>query len=174
MNLENVIVAERLSRVLTQDIFLKWKLKYFYQFWQVVWWPIQNYSLNYTIYDQVYTAEIPSFVESFLANIAYRYKRQFNFNPDLFVDRSLSRDNFKFNLDNLPPDEQGPLVKWILDYFNPGQSLLDEEEQLPHMGPWFQFQTSCCNVYNVNMRWTLFLLQFFRRIKPFTVQLVLK
>ena len=75
----------------------------------------------------------------FLANIAYRYKRQFNFNPDLFVDRSLSRDNFKFNLDNLPTDEQGPLVKWILDYFNPGQSLLDEEEQLPHMGPWFRF-----------------------------------
>ena len=68
MNLENVIVAERLSRVLTQDIFLKWKLKYFYQFWQAVWWPIQNYSLNYTIYDQVYTAEIleiPNFVESF-------------------------------------------------------------------------------------------------------------
>ena len=43
----------RKKSVEKSDILLKWKLKYFYQLWQAVWWPIQNYSLNYTIYDQV-------------------------------------------------------------------------------------------------------------------------
>ena len=43
------------------------------------------------------------------------YKRSFN--PDFFGDRGLSGDNINFDFDS-PFDKKGPLVTWILDYFN--------------------------------------------------------